>query len=189
MGQFFGSVITHTLQKIWGVAPGLFIFEVFTGLWLSTPTFCIKGYDYVKRFVRVLVLLMINTGCPKKLLKMGNTALLISSSNYAKTPYKCVHRRWFVFPVFKQFFWNTLYEGWFWCKDFPRLMNEGRFPQVGDSIFFCLPRLYLCMGEQPFSHTKSKASEYEQLILASTPGKSLRRFRKDNNHLEKFDTC
>ena len=26
----------------------------------------------------------------KKLLKMGNTALLISSSNYAKTPYKCV---------------------------------------------------------------------------------------------------
>ena len=27
-----------------------------------------------------------------------------------------------------------------------------------------------------------------QLILASTPGKSLRRFRKDNNHLEKFDT-
>ena len=36
-----------------------------------------------------------------------------------------------------------LYEGWFWCKDFPRLMNEGRFPQVGDSIFFCLPRLYI----------------------------------------------
>ena len=28
----------------------------------------------------------INTGCPKKLLKMGNTELLISSSNYAKTP-------------------------------------------------------------------------------------------------------
>ena len=24
-------------------------------------------------------------------------------------------------------------------------MNEGRFPQVGDSIFFCLPRLYLCL--------------------------------------------
>ena len=46
--------------------------------------FCTKGYDYVKRFVHVLVLLVINTGCPKKLLKMGNTALLISSSNYAK---------------------------------------------------------------------------------------------------------
>ena len=42
MFQFFGSAITHTLQKIWGVAPGLFIFEVFTGLWLSTPIFCIK---------------------------------------------------------------------------------------------------------------------------------------------------
>ena len=38
--------------------------------------FCTKGYDYVKRFVRVLVLLVINTGCPKKLLKMGNTAFV-----------------------------------------------------------------------------------------------------------------
>ena len=27
-----------------------------------------------------------------------------------------------------------------------------------------------------------------KLILASTPNKSLRRFGKDNNHLEKFDT-
>ena len=43
-------------------------------------------------------------------------------------------------------------------------------------------------GKQPFSYTKSKASEYEWLILASTTGKSLRRFRKDDNHLEKFDT-
>ena len=42
MGQFFGSAITHTVQKIRGVAPGLFIFEVFTGLWLSTPTFVQK---------------------------------------------------------------------------------------------------------------------------------------------------
>ena len=42
MGQFFGSAITHTLQKILGVAPSLFIFEVFTGLWLSTPTFVQK---------------------------------------------------------------------------------------------------------------------------------------------------
>ena len=32
------------------------LFEVFTGLWLSTPTFCIKSYDYVKHFARVLVL-------------------------------------------------------------------------------------------------------------------------------------
>ena len=71
MGQFFGSAVTNILQKIRGVAPGLFIFEVFTGLWLSTPTFCIKGYDYVKRFVRVLGLLLINTGCPKIAKKWG----------------------------------------------------------------------------------------------------------------------
>ena len=32
--------------------------EVFTGLWLFTPTFGITGYDYVKCFVRVLVLLV-----------------------------------------------------------------------------------------------------------------------------------
>ena len=37
--------------------------------------FCTKGYDYVKLFICVLVLLVINTGCPKNLLKMGNTAL------------------------------------------------------------------------------------------------------------------
>ena len=36
-----------------------------------------KGYDYVKRSALVLVLLMINTGCPKKLLKIGSTTLLI----------------------------------------------------------------------------------------------------------------
>ena len=48
-----------------------------------------------------------------------------------------MHKRRFVFLVyfFQQFFWNTLYECWFWCKDFPSLMNEGRFPQVGDIPF------------------------------------------------------
>ena len=55
-------------------------FEVFTGLWLSTPIFCIKSYDYVKSFVCVLVLLVINAGCLKKIPKMRNTTLLISSS-------------------------------------------------------------------------------------------------------------
>ena len=38
----------------------------------------------MKRFVRVLVLSVINTGCPKNCLQMGNTALLISSLNYTK---------------------------------------------------------------------------------------------------------
>ena len=62
MGQFFGSTVTHTytLQKSEEL-PLVSLFEVFTGLWLSTPTFCIKSYDYVKNFVCVLVLLVINT--------------------------------------------------------------------------------------------------------------------------------
>ena len=38
----------------------------------------------MKHFVRVLVLSVINTGCPKNCYTMGNTRLLISSSNYAK---------------------------------------------------------------------------------------------------------
>ena len=44
--------------------------------------FCTKGYDYVERFVRVLVLLVINTGCLKKLLKMGNTAFRDAAKNF-----------------------------------------------------------------------------------------------------------
>ena len=83
IGQFFGSAVTYTLQKSEEL-PLACLFEVFTGLWLSTPTFCIKEYDYVERFVRVLVLLVINTGCLKRLLKNRNITFLISSSNYAK---------------------------------------------------------------------------------------------------------
>ena len=89
VGQFFGSSIYHIPYKKLRSCP-----------WLVYICFCIKGYDYVERFVHVFVLLVINTGCPKKLLKMGNTALLISSSNYAKTPHKCMRRRLFVFPDF-----------------------------------------------------------------------------------------
>ena len=70
IGQFFGSAVTYTLQTAEEL-PLACLFEVFTGLWLSTHTFCIKDYDYVKRPVRVLVLLVINTGCLKKLLKNG----------------------------------------------------------------------------------------------------------------------
>ena len=44
-------------------------------------------------------------------------------------------------------------------NDFLRMMNGSRFLECGDSIFFCLPRLYL--RGQPFRHTKSKASAYE----------------------------
>ena len=71
MDQLFGSAITHTLQKTEEVAPDLFVFEVFTRLLLSTPTFCMKCYDYDKGFVRVLVLSVMNKVCPKKLLKNG----------------------------------------------------------------------------------------------------------------------
>ena len=47
------------------------LFEVFTGLWLSTTTFCVKSHDYVEHFVRVLVILVINTRCLKKFPKNG----------------------------------------------------------------------------------------------------------------------
>ena len=45
---FFGFAVTYTLQKSEEL-PLACLFEVFTGLWLSTPTFSIKDYDYVKR--------------------------------------------------------------------------------------------------------------------------------------------
>ena len=38
--------------------------------------FCTKGYDYVKRFVRVLVLVVLNTGCPKKTAKNGEHCIV-----------------------------------------------------------------------------------------------------------------
>ena len=81
------------------------LFEVFTGLWLSTPTFCIKDYDYVKHFVRVLVLLVINTGCLKiNFLKNGEPYIVeFNALNLCQTPYKCVLRRQFVFLVFSNF--------------------------------------------------------------------------------------
>ena len=85
IGQFL-VLLSHipymALQKFEEL-PLACLFEVFTGLWLSTSTFCMKGYDYVKRFVRVSVLSVINTGCLKKL-PNKNTTLLISSSNIAK---------------------------------------------------------------------------------------------------------
>ena len=62
IGQFFGPAVTCTSQKFEEL-PLACLFEVFTGLWLSIPTFCIKDHDYLKGSVRVLVLLVINTGC------------------------------------------------------------------------------------------------------------------------------
>ena len=59
-------------------------------------------------------------------------------------------------PRFLQFFWNTLYEGWFLWKDFPRLMNEDRFDSGRFHFLLSFWTLPL-----PVSQTKSKGSEYE----------------------------
>ena len=67
----FLVLLSHIPYRKFEELPLVCLFEVFTGLWLSTPTFCIKGCDYVKHFVRVLVLFVINTGCLKKFLKNG----------------------------------------------------------------------------------------------------------------------
>ena len=114
--------------------------------------FCIKGCDYVKTFCLCIGFISHKYRVSKKLLKMGNTALLISSSNYAKRPYKCVHRRRFVFPVFSNFSETPCMKVGFDVRISPHLMNEGRFPQVGESIFFCLPRLYLYLWGPAFSY-------------------------------------
>ena len=49
-------LLSHIPYKKSEELPLACLFEVLTGLWLSTPTFCKKGNDYVKHFVRVLVL-------------------------------------------------------------------------------------------------------------------------------------
>ena len=67
----YGSIFSHIPHKKSEELPLACLFEVFTELWLSTTTFCIKSYDYAKHFVRVLVLLVINTRCLKKFLKNG----------------------------------------------------------------------------------------------------------------------
>ena len=64
-------LLSHIPYKKSEELPLAGLFEVFTGLWLSTPTLCIKSYDHVKHFFRVLVLLVINTGCLRKFLKNG----------------------------------------------------------------------------------------------------------------------
>ena len=58
----FLVLLSHIPYKKFALAC---LFEVFIGLWLSTPTFCIKSYHNVKRFVLVLASLVINSGCLK----------------------------------------------------------------------------------------------------------------------------
>ena len=46
----FLFLLSHIPYKKSEELPLACLFEVFTGLWLSTPTFCIESYDYVKHF-------------------------------------------------------------------------------------------------------------------------------------------
>ena len=57
----------------------------------------------MKHFVRVLVLLVINNRVSQELLKMGNTTLLIFSSNYAKRHINVCSEGDLCFPVFSNF--------------------------------------------------------------------------------------
>ena len=112
--------------------------------------------------------------------------LLISSSVYAKRHINVCLGGDLCSQFFINFSETPCMKVGFDVKGFPSSDHEDRNWEIPFSFVF-LDFTSTC-GEQLFSHTKNKASEYEQLILASTPGKNLRRFRKDNNHLEKFDT-
>ena len=96
--------LSHIPYKKSEELPLTCLFDVFA-------TFCIKCYDYVKHFVRVLVLLVINTGCLKKFLKMGNTILLISSSIYTKRHINVCSGGNFCSPFLAIFLKHS--EGWF----------------------------------------------------------------------------
>ena len=99
MGQFFGSAITRASEKILGVASGLLIFDVFTGLWLSTPTF-VQKVMIMSNVLSVYWFISDKYRVSQKLLKMGEHCIVDFQFKHAKTPYKCVHRRQFVFFVF-----------------------------------------------------------------------------------------
>ena len=44
------------------------------------------------------------------------------------------------------------------------------FPNVGDSIFFCLPRLYFYLREQPVHHTKAKLLHMNTIVNIAPRG-------------------
>ena len=72
---------------------------------------------------------------------------------------------------------------------FPHLMNEGRFP-AGGRFHFLLPSqtLPLLAGNSLLVIRRAKLLKMNSYFWLPPKGKSLRRFRKDNNHFEKFDT-
>ena len=73
----FFVLLSHIPYKKSEELPLACLFEVFTGLWLSSPTCWTGGYDYVKQFVHVLVLLVINTGCLEKFLKKNEERYIV----------------------------------------------------------------------------------------------------------------
>ena len=77
---------------------------------------------------------MINTGCPQKLL---NTILLMSSSSYAKRHINVCSEGDLCSPFFSIFSETACVTVGFCRKDFPRLMNEGRF-SAGGRFYFLL---------------------------------------------------
>ena len=83
MGEFF-VLLSHILACL---------FEVFTGLWLSTPTFCII-------MIIIIIIMIAITGCLKKFLKNGEHYIVDFQFNLCETPHECVLRRRFVFSVF-----------------------------------------------------------------------------------------
>ena len=108
--------------------------------------------------------------CPKngkfpkvsqKLLTMGNTILLISSSNYAKHHINVCSGGDLCSPFISNISETPCVKVGFDVRIFFVWWMRAVFSKVEDSIFFCLPRLYFCLRKQPFSHTKSKASAYE----------------------------
>ena len=85
----------------------------------------------MKRFVRLLVLLVINRGVSQKLLNIGNTTLLISSSNYAKRHINVCLGGDLCSPFVSNFSEIPCVKIGFNVNDFLHIMNESRFLECG----------------------------------------------------------
>ena len=96
----------------------------------------------VERLVRILVSLVINTRCPKNCLKMGNTTLLISSSNYAKRHINVCSGGDLCSPFFSNFSETPCVKIGFDVRISFLWWMRAVLLKMGDPIFFCLPRLY-----------------------------------------------
>ena len=91
-----------------------------------------KGRDFVEiqseTFCRCIGFISDKYRVSQNLLKMGNTTLLISSSNYAKRHINVCSGGDLCSPSFCNFSETPCVKIGFRCENFLRLMNEGRFP-------------------------------------------------------------